>query len=248
MNRTGLLSLIAISGCACFLACSKDPPPAQQPQAYNGQYQAGYPQQQPGYPQQQPQQGYPQQQPGYPQQQPGYPQQQPGQPGQPTQPTPSASGGFPGIPGFPQSGGGGGGATGGTAQAIDPNAAALASGPLTIFATSEAPGMTREGGTIAGNFQEGQTLVSGFSFTPGKCYTVVAVGVGPQEVDIEMQYVTPIPGVNPSIGKDTQHGAQASIGGKGNCLKPMSPIATNAQFIVRASKGAGVIAAQLYSK
>jgi hypothetical protein len=255
VNRFGLLSLLALTTSASIFACSKDPPPPNQPQGFNGQYQAGYPQQQPGgYPQQQPG-GYPQQQPGaqpgpqpgQPGPQPGQPGPQPGQPGQ--QPAPSASGGFPGIPGFPGSQpSGGGSSTGGTAQPIDPNLAALAVGPLTLFANTEAPGMAKEGPTIAGNFQEGQTLEGQFSFVPGKCYTVVAVGAGPTEIDIEMQYVTPVPGLNPSIGKDTQKGSQASIGGKGNCLKPISPIATNAKFIVRAAKGAGVAAAQLFSK
>ncbi|MBX3206103.1 MAG: hypothetical protein KF764_13610 [Labilithrix sp.] len=223
-----------IAGCG-----GSDPPPAQQPQAYNGQY----PQQQPGYPQQQP--GYPQQQPGYPQQQPGYPQQQPGpQPGQDPNAQPNG-GGFqiPGLPGQQPAASGGG-----SAQALDPNLAQLAVAPLTVFANTEAPGMTKEGATIAGNFQEGQTLESAFTFQPGKCYTVVAVGAGIQNIDIEMQYVTPLPGIAPSIAKDSQTGAQASIGGKGNCLKPISPFPANAKFIVRAAKGAGVAAAQLYVK
>jgi hypothetical protein len=108
--------------------------------------------------------------------------------------------------------------------------------------------MAKEGPTVAANFQEGQTLESAFSFQPGKCYTVVAVGAGITELDIEMQYVTPIPGLNPQIGNDGMKGAQASIGGRGKCLKPISPIATNAKFIVRATKGAGVAAAQLFVK
>jgi hypothetical protein len=249
VNRTGFLSLLAVSTAMSLLAgCSKDPPPPQQPQAYNGQYpaQPG----QPGY--QQPPPGYPQPAPGYPQPAPGqpgaYPQPgpQPGQPGQ--QPAPAPTGGFqfPGLPG--QQPAGGGGAAGGSAQAIDPNLAQLAVAPLTMFANTEAPGMAKEGATIAGNFQEGQTLEGAFSFQPGKCYTVVAVGAGIQEIDIEMQYVTPIPGLSPSIGKDSQKGAQASIGGKGNCLKPLSPFPANAKYIVRAAKGAGVAAAQLYVK
>ena len=53
-----------------------------------------------------------------------------------------------------------------------------------MFANSEAPGMAKEGATVAGNFQEGQTLESAFTFQPGKCYTVVAVGAGIQEIDI----------------------------------------------------------------
>jgi hypothetical protein len=232
---------------ALLAGCSKDTPPAQQPQqpqAYQGQYpqQPGqYPQQPGQYPQQQ----YPQQPGQYPQQQPGaYPQQQPGaQPGQPP-----AQGGLQ-IPGMPGQQPASGGASGGTAQALDPNLAQLAVAPLTMFANSEAPGMTKDGPTVAGNFQEGQTLEGTFTFQPGKCYTLVGVGAGITELDLEMQYVTPIPGLaGLSIGKDTQKGPQASIGGKGNCLRPISPIPTNAKFIVKATKGAGVAAAQLYSK
>ncbi|HVH41312.1 MAG TPA: hypothetical protein VM925_03185 [Labilithrix sp.] len=240
MNRTGLLSLLAVSTAMSLLAgCSKDTPPAQQPQpqAYQGQYP-----QQPGQYPQQPGQ-YPQQPGGYPQQQPGgYPQQQPG-----TQPTAQPGGGLQ-IPGLPGQQPAPSGAAGGSAQALDPNLAQLAVAPLTIFANTEAPGMAKEGNTIAGNFQEGQTLEGAFTFQPGKCYTVVAVGAGIQEIDIEMQYVTPLPGLSPSIGKDSQKGAQASIGGKGQCLKPISPFPTNAKYVVRAAKGAGVAAAQLYVK
>jgi hypothetical protein len=255
VNRTGLLSLLAVSTALTLVAgCSKDPPPPQQPQAYQGQYpqqQPGaYPQQPGAYPQQQPG-AYPQPQPGaYPQPQPGaYPQPgpQPGAPAQPGQPGAPAAGGLQ-IPGFPGQAPASGGASGGSAQQIDPNLAQLAVAPLTMFANSEAPGMTKEGPTVAGNFQEGQTLEGSFSFQPGRCYTVVAVGAGIQEIDIEMAYVTPIPGLSPSIGKDSQKGAQASIGGKGNCLKPLSPIPANAKYIVRAARGAGVAAAQLYVK
>ena len=108
--------------------------------------------------------------------------------------------------------------------------------------------MTKEGAPIAGNFQAGQTLESTFTFTPGKCYTLLAQGAGVTDVGLEMQYVTPLPGLNPSVGKSAQKGTQASIGGKGNCLKPLSPFAAPAKFIVTARSGAGVAAAQLYSK
>lgn len=257
MTRTALplVTFAALSTMALALsACSKDEPPpqtAQQPQPYAGGYQqqpGAYPQQQPGaYPQQQPG-AYPQQQPGaYPQQQPGaQPGQQPGavpgqQPGQP------APGGLQ-IPGFPGGQPGGQTTSGGSAQAIDPNLAGLAAGPLAIYAGTEAPGMNKEGGPVAGNFQPGQTIESGFTFQPGKCYTLVAQAAGPTQIELEMQYVTPIPGLAPSIGKSTQKGAQASIGGKANCLRPLSPMAAQAKYIVRSVAGSGVIAAQLYSK
>ena len=237
MTRTGLsLSLVVlVAGVTVGTsACgSKDPPPAQQPGAYGAQ--AGYPQQPGAYPQQ----------PG------AYPQ-QPGQPAQPGQPgaAPSGTSPFPGIPGFPAPapGGGGGGASGGSAQALDPNLAALAVGPLTLFANSEAPGMAKDGPIVAGNFQTGQTLEGTFTFQPGKCYTLVAQGAGITSIGLEMQYVTPLPGLAPSIGRSSQSGAQASIGGKANCLRPISPFPAQAKFIVTAKAGAGVGAAQLFSK
>jgi hypothetical protein len=255
--RTGLyvsLAAIVVSVTAGSLACSKDTPPAQQPGPYPS---AGtYPTAQPGYPTQP---GYPAQQPGYPAQQPGYPAQtaapgypQPGAPATAPQPgapstAPTATGGFPGIPGFPAPAPSGG-AAGGTAQPLDPNLAALATAPLGIYANSEAPGMAKEGPIVAGNFQAGQTLEGSFSFQPGKCYTLVAQGAGVSSVGLEMQYVTPIPGLAPSIGKSAQSGAQASLGGKTQCLRPISPFPAQAKFIVTAKAGAGVIAAQLYSK
>ncbi len=243
MTRTGLSnSLVAlVAGLAALgTACGgSDPQPAQPQQQYAGQY----PQQQPGA---YPQQTYPQQQGTYPQQQQTYPQ-QPGttQPGT-TQPGTTQPGGFQ-IPGLgtgtqPQ------GAAGGTAQALDPNLAALATGPLGSYASSEAPGMAQDGPIVVGNFQEGQTLEGTFTFQPGKCYTLVGAGAGPTSIKLEMQYVTPLPGLAPTIGTSSQTGAQASIGGKANCLRPISPFPANAKFIVRAAKGAGLIAAQLYSK
>ena len=263
MTRTGLslsLAVVLVTSLGATACGSKDPPPAQQPQGYAGQpgaypQQGGYPQQpgQPGaYPQQPGQPGQPGAfpQPGQPGPQPGQPGAQPGQPGQPgAQPGQPGASPFPGIPGFPAPApGGGGGASGGSAQALDPNLAALAVGPLGLFANTEAPGMAKDGPIVAGNFQAGQTLEGSFTFQPGKCYTLVAQGAGPSAIGLEMQYVTPLPGLAPSIGKSAQSGAQASIGGKANCLRPISPFPAQAKFIVTAKTGAGVIAAQLFSK
>ena len=50
-----------------------------------------------------------------------------------------------------------------------------------------------------------------------------AQGAGITSLGLEMQYVTPLPGLAPSIGKSSQGGSQASIGGKANCLRPISP-------------------------
>jgi len=117
-----------------------------------------------------------------------------------------------------------------------------------MMAGSQAPGMQKEGAPIAGNFQTGQTLESQFSFQPGKCYTLLANGVGVTQVDLEMQYVTPVPGLSPQVGKSSTRGAQANIGAGSGCLKPLSPFPANAKYIVKATAGAGVISAQLFSK
>ena len=94
----------------------------------------------------------------------------------------------------------------------------------------------------------GQTLEGAFTFQPGKCYTLIGTGVGITQLDLEIQYVTPVPGLAPSVGKSSTKGAQASIGSGNNCLRPISPIAAQAKFIIKATSGAGVAAAQLYSK
>jgi hypothetical protein len=108
--------------------------------------------------------------------------------------------------------------------------------------------MTKDGNGLAGQIAEGQSQESAFQFVPGKCYTVVAAGAGVTQIEVEIQYALPIPGIAPSVGKSSQKGPMASMGGKGNCLKPLSPVAAPAKFIVRAVKGSGVFAAQLYSK
>jgi hypothetical protein len=63
-----------------------------------------------------------------------------------------------------------------------------------------------------------------------------------------MPYGRPRRGRARSIALGSQSGAQASIGGKANCLRPISPFPAQAKFIVTAKAGAGVIAAQLFSK
>jgi hypothetical protein len=265
VNRTGLHSLAALAMTAALATgCggSDKNQQAQQPQPYAGGYQTqpgqpgyGQPGAQPGYgqPGAQPGYGQPGAQPGYgqPGAQPGYgqPGAQPGaQPGQPGAQPGAQPGGLP----FPIPGMGGGtapaGASGGSAQPLDPNLAAVATTPLTLLAGSQAPGMQKDGPTVAGNFQTGQTLEGAFTFQPGKCYTLVAQGVGITQLDLEMQYVTPLPGLAPTISKSSTRGAQASIGAGNNCLKPISPFPAQAKFIIKATSGAGMAAAQLYSK
>ncbi len=147
--------------------------------------------------------------------------------------------------------------TGNVAQQIDPNVAMVAQTALATFAsTALQPGMVREGNTLAGNFTPTQTLSMPFTIAPGKCYSIVAAGVGPgMEVDITAQASGPvaIPGFNPQFGqakgKPSPTGSSAVLGEKANCIKlALSPIPIQATYVITVSKGSGMVAAQLFSK
>ena len=83
---------------------------------------------------------------------------------------------------------------------------------------------------------------------PNKCYTVLAVGAGVAEVDIQLIALTPMPGMSPTLAQDNGQGTSASLGGKGNCFKWGWPVGINAKAVVKATRGSGIIAAQVYSK
>ncbi len=272
MSRS-FLALSAVASLVALAACggqSNDQPPA-----YAGQYGQQYPQQPGQYPQQPgqyPQQPgqYPQQpgqypqQPGQPYPQQPYPQQpqQPGQPapqqppaGQPQSPIPGLPFPFPGWPGTDGGGtaqpgqpgqpaGGGGGA----AQPIDPNLASVATVPLMQLQQQHAPGMAKEGGVLAGNFQAGQSLEQGFQLQPNKCYTVIATSAGIQELDAKIIIMTPLPGQPPVLAQDSMSGATAVVGPSGNCFRWGFPVGANAKVVITATAGAGVAASQLYVK
>src|SRR5262245_12999463 len=139
-----------------------------------------------GYYGAQPQPGYPQ--PGYPQ---PYGQPQP----QPTAPAPAPTG-----------------QAGTSATPIAPAAAAAAQPILTGLAQKEVAGMQPDGAAFAGQFQEGQTLEQPFNIQPGRCYSVVGVGVGITELDV--QIVLHSPPLPPYVAaQDNGSGPQAVLGG-----------------------------------
>jgi hypothetical protein len=249
-----LFTLALATGCEKQDA-SQNPQTAQNPYQQGQPPPGGYQQPPPGGYQQPPPGGYQQPPPGGYQQPPpgGYQQPPPGQP--PPAGTAPAPGGFqfPTLPGMPPPGGTapapqGGTASGAPASRIDPNFAGAATVPLMAFAQQAAPGMQREGNIAAAQFQEGQVLEEPVNLQPGKCYTVLAVGAGVAEVDIALQLTTPMPGMNPALAQDSGSGQQASLGGGGNCYKWPWPMAGQAKYVIRATRGAGVIASQLYSK
>ena len=137
---------------------------------------------------------------------------------------------------------------GSSATPIAPGAVSAATPILTAMASSEVSGMQPDGGAFAGQFQEGQTLEQQFNIQPGKCYSVVGVGIGIQELDIQIA-AQPVPNLPPTVlAQDNSTGANATLGGKGNCFKNPLPIGGPAKVIVKATKGAGMAVPQIYVK
>jgi hypothetical protein len=173
--------------------------------------------------------------------QPGQYGQQPAQPGygsygQPAQPAPAQ----PAQPAPAQPAAGGGGSA-------SPINASMLTPALTLLAQGEVQGMQAEGGSFAGNFQEGQTLAQPLALNPGRCYTVVGASAGIQQLDL--QIVVQQPPFSPTIvSQSNTQGPQAVLGGKGACWKNLSPFPIPAKVIVKATRGAGMAAAQVYSK
>jgi hypothetical protein len=234
------------------------PPPGygQPPQGYGQPGQPGYGQPPPGYGQPPPAPQYNPQPsaPGFPSF-PGVPAPAPAPapvPAPPGAPATPAPGGFPfpfpfpggGMPGQPQPGQV---PSTGAATPIDPNLASIATVPLMSLSQQEAPGMMREGTLVAGNFKEGQTLEQAFQMLPGKCYTAIAVGAGISQIDIAFVAVTPIPQASGVLAQ-TSGTSQASLRGRGNCYRWELPVGINAKYVIRAARGQGVAAGQLYSK
>jgi len=252
-----LLALLPL-GCAGTDPQANDPgqygQPGQQgqygqPGQYGapGQPQPGqYGQPQPGQYGQPPPGQYGQPQPNYGQPQPGqYGQPQPnyGQPAQYGQPQPNY--GQPGQYGQP--GGQPGAPQGGPAQ---PNpAAGMAAGAVLMpLAQSEAPGAQPDGSAFGGSFQEGQSLEQPINIQAGKCYTIIAAGMGPQ---VEIQLVAqPAPMFPATVLAQSQGaGPTAVIGGKAaGCFKNPLPFGGPAKIILKAARGAGMAGAQVFSK
>jgi hypothetical protein len=218
MRLIAYASLFA-AGCALVAGCSDQPDP-NDPSNFN----AGYGQQ-PGYGQPQP--GYGQPQPGQPQ--PGY--------GQP-QPTATAA---PPPTGQPA------GASGGSAQPLPAGAAGVAAPLLQGLASQHTAGMRPDGEAFAGNFQQGQTLEQAFQLQPGRCYTVVGVGMGISELDLQIVlHQPPLPPYE--AARDQGTGPQAVLGASGQCFKNPLPIGGPAKVIMTATGGSGLAMAQIYSK
>jgi len=239
--------------CLLPLGCGGSDTPPNDPNQYAANNPGQYPQQGYGQPGAQPGYG----QPGYgqPGAQPGYGQPGYGQPGaQPGYGQPGAQPGYgqPGTapagtqpvpqPGAPAAGGGG------SATPIALPAAAAVTPVLQALAASEVQGMQPDGQPFAAQFQAGQTFEQAINIQAGKCYAVVGVGAGIQELDIQL-VAQPAPMVPATVlAQDQGTGPNATLGGKGNCFKNPLPIGGPGKVILKATSGSGIAAAQVFVK
>jgi hypothetical protein len=138
-----------------------------------------------------------------------------------------------------------------TAAALDPTAAQAATQLITPLGAQHAPaGAKPIGSAIAGNFQQGQSLEAQVQMNPGKCYTVVGVGLPPvTNLDISLVPAVAIPGLPAAtMAADNSVGANAIVGDKPNCFKWALPMSGMMKVVMTVSQGSGVAAAQVFEK
>jgi hypothetical protein len=135
--------------------------------------------------------------------------------------------------------------SGPTATALDPTAAQAATQLITPLGAQHAPGAKAVGSAIAGNFQQGQTLEAQVQMNPGKCYTVVGVGL-PPVTNLDISLVPGLPAA--TMAADNSVGSTAIVGDKPNCFKWAFPMSGMMKVVMTVSQGSGVAAAQVFEK
>ena len=141
--------------------------------------------------------------------------------------------------------------SGPTATPLDPTAAQAATQLIAPLGAQHAPaGAKPVGSAIAGNFQQGQSLEAQVQMNPGKCYTVVGVGLPPVgNLDIALVPALPIPGLPAAtMAADNTVGSTAIVGDKPNCFKWAFPMSGMMKVVMTVSQGSGVAAAQVFEK
>jgi hypothetical protein len=100
-------------------------------------------------------------------------------------------------------------------------------------------------GTVGG----GQQIEVPVQANPGQCYTAVAAGgPGVQELEVTMEYVSPVPGTSPVLAVDKDQGPTAVMAPQPNCYKWALPMGAPVKVVVKATAGAGQAAVQVFVK
>jgi len=133
----------------------------------------------------------------------------------------------------------------------DPAVSMLMAPQLAVFANSQASGMRKEGDAVGANLQEGQALEQIVMLQPGKCYTVVGLGLPMiQDMSITMVPSIPISGFPDLmvLSQSLTPGSQVTMAPSPNCYKHVAPLPIQAKVVIRAKAGSGPVGAQVYVK
>ena len=160
-------------------------------------------------------------------------------------PTATAPTGLPGFPGVATT------TAGPTATPLDPATAQVVTSLIApLAASAAAPGAKAVGTAIAGNFAQGQSLDQTVQMNPGKCYTIVGVGVPTiQNLDIQLVPSIAIPGLPAAVvAADNSVGSNAIVGQQPNCYKWALPMGGTMKVVMTVTAGQGMAAAQVFEK
>jgi len=138
-----------------------------------------------------------------------------------------------------------------TATPLDPATAQVVTSLIApLAASAAAPGAKAVGAAIAGNFTQGQSLDQTVQMNPGKCYTIVGVGVPTvQNLDIQLVPSISIPGLPAAVvASDSTVGSNAIVGQQPNCYKWALPMGGTMKVVMTVSQGQGMAAAQVFEK
>lgn len=164
----------------------------------------------------------------------------------------AGAGGAAGAAGAAAAGAGGvAGPSGPLAIRLDASAGLAVKPVLDQLAKTETQvGAKAIGETLVGNFATGQSLDIPIQLQPNKCYTVIAASLPPvTEVNVQLQLLTPIPGVAPVLAVDQDTGGSAVLGRKTTCYRWMfGAFPASAKVVVQVAGGSGLVAAQAYEK
>lgn len=133
--------------------------------------------------------------------------------------------------------------------ALEPALASAAQAVLNEVARAEAPGAKPAGATKVGLLGAGQQSELAATLQPGKCYTIVAVGLPPvAEVNVQLLPATGVPGLDAVLAQDQGTGPQAILGKAPNCYKWALPVAGPVRVVTTVAVGQGLVATQVYEK
>lgn len=134
--------------------------------------------------------------------------------------------------------------------AVEPALAQAAQAVLAQVAKEEAPpGAQPMGVPKVSLLGTGQASEEALTLEPGKCYTVIAVGLPPvAELNVQLLPAAVVPGVQPVLAQDQDVGARAVVGRAPNCFKWPLPVAGGARVVTTVASGTGLVATQVFVK